>query len=400
MYISKAGVVGAGLMGSGIAQVISFSGLPVVLKDVSQERVDKGLAAAREVYQTRVKKGKMTPEELEQKMSLIQGSTSYDDFKDVDLVIEAAPEVLDLKCRIFADLGRACPENSILTTNTSSLSISAMARASGRPDKVAGYHFFYPAPVMKLIEIIPALQTSSETTDALVSFTESIRKLPVRVKECAGFLVNRLLMPYFGEALMCVEEGVDPRVVDQAMVGFGMPMGPIFLGDSLGVDICHHVAGVLADAYGPRATPPRLLPELFKEKMWGMKTGIGFYTYSDKPDRLKELVDRVGRRGKGGAFSVERLLYPMVNEAALCLDESIASPGDIDLSMMAGTGWPQPTQGLLHWADTVGVDTVLAGLRKFSKDLGPRFWPCQLLQRMVDAGWTGVKAKRGFFEYT
>jgi 3-hydroxyacyl-CoA dehydrogenase len=388
MYIYKAGVVGAGLMGSGIAQVVSYGGLPVVLKDVSVPLVERGWAAARAVYEARVKKGKMTAEELDKKMALIQATTSYDDFRDVDLVVEAVPEDLELKKTVLRELHQVCPPTTIFATNTSALSVTAMAAACGRPDRMIGLHFFYPAPVMKLVEVVSALQTSAEVVDAGFLFVESLRKLPVRVKECAGFLVNRLLMPYLGEAILMVEErAATPDAVDAACVAFGMPMGPFLLADTLGVDICTHTARVMARAYGPRAAIPSLLEKLYAERKWGVKSGAGFFAHGAPHHDLNAYLPAQPR---GTTFSLERMLYAMVNEAALCIDESIAAPSDIDLAMMAGTGWPQKTGGLLHWADAQGIERILERLRGWCRELGPRFWPAPYLVRLAEAG-------RGFF---
>ena len=196
MYIYKAAVIGAGAMGAEIAQVISFSGIPVLLKDVDTARVGAGMETIKKVYRRRVDRGKMTQDEMDKKMALVTGVTDYSQFKDVDLVVEAVPEKLGLKQQIFKDLDAATPESAILASNTSSLSISALGGATKRPHKVVGMHFFYPAHIMKLVEVIPGLETSEETTGDVIGFTESLRKLPVRVNECPGFLVNRVLMPY------------------------------------------------------------------------------------------------------------------------------------------------------------------------------------------------------------
>jgi 3-hydroxyacyl-CoA dehydrogenase len=402
MFIYKAGVVGGGLMGSGIAQVVSFSGLPVVLKDTSPELVDKGIKNIRAVYEGRVKKGRMSPEDVEKKMALVTGTTSWDDFKDVDFAVEAVFETMDVKRQVFAELDAACPSHAILATNTSALSISAIAAATKRPAQVVGMHFFYPAPVMKLVEVIPGLATSDDTVKATVEFTESLRKIPVKVKECAGFLVNRLLLPFLNEAAVALQEGAAPaKDIDAAVVKFGLPMGPFILMDTLGLDVCYHVAGTLHDSYGERARTPKIFEALYERKRFGQKNGAGFYIYDDRQDDLDAIVAECqkGTGVKGTPFSIERLLYPMVNEAALCVEEGVAGPQDIDVSMMAGIGWPQATGGVLHWADEVGLDAVLAGLEGFRKTLGPRFWPAPLLKRMVGAGYTGKKSKRGFFEY-
>lgn len=388
MYIYKAGVVGAGLMGSGIAQVISWSGLPVVLKDVSSTRVEAGLSSARRIYEVRVRKGKMTADELEKKMALISGTTSYEDFRDVDLVIEAVPEELDVKTRTFRELNEVCPPSAILASNTSALSVTALAAASGRPGRVLGLHFFYPAPVMKLVEVIPALQTAPEVVDTAVLFVEGLRKLPVRVKECAGFLVNRLLGPYLGEAVRMVEErAATPEEIDKACVGFGMPMGPFFLADTLGLDVCFHTAEVIAGAYGPRAEVPALLKRLYADGKFGVKSGAGFFQHGEGRHDLGAYLPE---RPAGTRFSLKRMLFGMVNEAALCIDASVAAPSDIDLAMMAGTGWPQASGGLLHWADAQGLPKIAAQLRAWCTELGPRFWPAPYLVRLAEAG-------RGFF---
>jgi 3-hydroxyacyl-CoA dehydrogenase len=403
MFIYKAGVVGAGAMGAGIAQVISFSGLPVVLKDTDDERVKKGLDMVRKVYQGRVDKGKMTASEMVQKMNLVTGSTSYDDFKDCDLVIEAVFESMKVKQQVFQDLEKVLPETAIMATNTSALSISQIASAVKRSEKVIGLHFFNPAPVMKLVEVIPGLQTSSETVDDTVAFAESLRKMPVRVKECAGFLVNRLLLPYLNEAAYALQEGSAPMdEMDKSLRGFGMPMGPFALLDMLGLDVCAEVSQILYDSFGPRMKAAEILGEMHKAGRLGTKNGIGFYVYDDsKKADLKPIVDGIQAKTgiKGTPFSPERFVFQMINEAAYCLEENVASPGDIDLAMLAGTGFPQDKGGPLHLADGIGVDLVLAKLQEFSKTLGPRFWPAPILKRMVAANYLGQKTKKGFFNY-
>ena len=257
MYIFKAGVVGAGTMGAEIAQVISFSGLPVVLKDVDQCMLDKGMETIRQIYQRRVDKGKMSPGEMADKLSLVEPALSYDSFGDVDIVIEAVPEKMSIKKAVLAELQAAVPETTLFASNTSALSISEMATASDRPTKVIGMHFFNPAHVMKLVEIIPGLDTAQETVDDVVMFAESLRKIAVVVQECPGFLVNRLLMPYLNEATYCLQEGTATAgEIDAAMVEFGMPMGPFTLMDMLGIDVCQYVGKYLYErvrpAHGPR----------------------------------------------------------------------------------------------------------------------------------------------------
>lgn len=403
MYIYKAAVIGAGAMGSGIAQVITYSGLPVVLKDVDQKSVDRGIEAIRKIYQSRVDKGKMTASELEQKMMLVTGAIDYSGFSDVDIVIEAIFEDLEVKRKLFQELETVCPESAIFASNTSSLPISAIAAGTKRPEKVIGMHFFNPAPVMKLVEVIPGLGTSQETIDDVVAFTESLRKIPIRVQECAGFLVNRLLMPYLNEAALALQEGSAPaKEIDEAIVAFGMPMGPFTLSDMIGIDVAVKVADILYDAYGPRVTPAEIWTALYEAKRYGTKSGSGFYEYGEeKKESLDAIIAKLQKQTgkKGTRFSVNRLMMPMINEAVISLQEGVATAGDIDIAMMAGTGFPQDKGGPLHYADQIGIDVVLSELQALTKELGPRFWPAPMLKRMVMGGYLGVKSGKGFFTY-
>ena len=406
MYIYKAAVIGAGAMGAEIAQAISFSGIPVLLKDVDQSRVDKGIEVIRKIYQRRVDRGKMTQDELEKKLTLVTGVTGYEGFKDVDLVVEAVPEKLDLKQQIFRDLDQSVPGSAVLASNTSSLSISALGGVTRRPHKVIGMHFFYPAHIMKLVEVIPGLETSEETTGDIVAFAESLRKLPVRVNECPGFLVNRILMPYLNEAAFCVQEGAaGARQIDEAMVEFGFPMGPFTLVDNLGFDVCREVVNVLLDAYGSRMQPAAIWERLYSLKRYGAKSGAGFYLYGERAGQPDAEADRViaelrAQQKTGTEFSVTRLVLPMVNEAIRCLEEQVCTAADVDLAVIAGLGFPQSKGGLLHYADEIGLQTVLSELERFAKRYGERFWPSPLLKRKVAAGHLGKQAKKGFFDYT
>jgi len=282
MYIFKAAVIGAGTMGAEIAQVISWSGLPVVLKDVDQKFVDRGMEKIKAIYDRRVKSGKMSQGEADSKLALVIPATDYREFKDVDIVIEAVPEKLDLKKRVFAELDQVCPSTTILASNTSALSISEMASATRRPPRVVGLHFFFPASVMKLVEVIAGRETSEETMDTAVEFIESLRKLPVRVKECPGFLVNRVLMASMTEVLKFQEETQTPYAeIDELMKAKGgVPMGPFTLSDTLGLDIALDVAYTLEKAYGERFSPTRSLVDLVKAGNLGTKTGKGFYNYT------------------------------------------------------------------------------------------------------------------------
>ncbi len=403
MYIFKAGVVGAGAMGAGIAQVISYSGLPVVLKDVDQAMLDKGVGHIRSIYESRVEKGKMSAGEMQSKLDLIIPTLDYGEFADVDIVIEAVPEKMALKQRIFQELDKVCPEGTIFASNTSALSITEMGRATARPHKVIGMHFFNPAHVMKLVEIIKGEDTDQETVDDLVAFTESLRKIPVVVKECPGFLVNRLLMPYLNEATLCLQEGAaTAQEIDDAMTAYGWPMGPFTLMDFLGLDVCYDVGEYLYSQYGERMKGAVLFEKLYKAGRYGEKVGAGFYGYGDNTDdAVKAMVAETSGGQKQSEFTPERLMYPLINEAAYAVQEGIADVRDIDMAMIAGTGMTVGGErmGPLALADKLGLDVVVAGLEDFEKKYGVRFHPADKLYELVKAGHLGEKTRSGFLEY-
>ena len=408
MYIFKAAVIGAGAMGAEIAQVISYSGLPVLLKDVDQAMLDKGMERIRKIYQARVDKGKLSPSDMDSKLSLITPTLDYSEFSDVDIAIEAVPEKMGVKRAVLNELAAALPESAIVASNTSALSISEMGQAAGRPSKIIGMHFFNPAHVMKLVEVIPGLDTAQETVDDVVTFTESLRKLPVVVQECPGFLVNRLLLPYLNEAVLALEEGeASANAIDQQMQAWGMPMGPFFLMDMLGLDVCADVGLYLEREYGDRMRGAALFPLLVAAGRLGEKSGAGFYGYGAETDEpVKDMIAELQSTGKvqpsGRPFEADRLIMPLINEAALCLQEHIAAPSDVDLAMVAGTGMTYGGErlGPLAVADRLGLDTVVAKLEGLQAAYGERFRPARLLRTKVRAGHLGQKSGRGFHEYS
>jgi 3-hydroxyacyl-CoA dehydrogenase len=402
MYIFKAAVIGAGAMGAGIAQVISFSGLPVVLKDVDQKFLDRGMEQVRTIYQRRVDKGKMSAGEMDSKMSLVIPTLDYSEFSDVDIVIEAVPEKKLLKQKIFAELDGICPEGTIFASNTSALSITEMGRATKRPHKMIGMHFFNPANVMKLVEIIKGESTDEETISDVVSFTESLRKIPVVVKECPGFLVNRLLMPYLNEATLCLQEGAaSAQDIDGAMREYGWPMGPFTLMDFLGLDVAADVGQYLSSQYGERMKGAEMFERLVKLGRLGEKSGAGFYSYGDQSDEPVKQIIAEFSAGRHTEFTPERLMYPMLNEAARCVEESIADTKDIDMAMIAGTGMTYKGDriGPLALADKIGIDALVNGLQDLEKKYGSRFHPGDKLYELVKEGRLGEKSKAGFLEY-
>jgi 3-hydroxyacyl-CoA dehydrogenase len=281
MFVFKAAVVGAGTMGGEIAQTIANAEIPVVLKDVDQKFVETGLEKARSLWQGRVEAGKLSEAERDQKLALITGTTTYEGFGDVDFVIEAVPERIGIKQTVFSELDQATPGHAILASNTSSLSITEMGEVTGRPDKVVGFHFFYPASVMRLIEVIEGEDTSPETVQAAVAFAQRIRKMPIRCGEAPGFVVNRILNSSVSELWRYQEEsGIDVKELDKIVADSkAAPMGPFFLGDLLGLDTVLHVAEHLRESYGERFYVHGQMQGLVAAGDLGAKTGKGFYEH-------------------------------------------------------------------------------------------------------------------------
>jgi 3-hydroxyacyl-CoA dehydrogenase/enoyl-CoA hydratase/3-hydroxybutyryl-CoA epimerase len=413
MWIFKAGVVGGGFMGAEIAQVITYSGLPVVVKDIDQSQLDLARKTVQDIYQRRIDKGKMTVGQVQEKLDLIEYTLDYGEFADVDIVIEAVPEVMKIKQQVFKELNEVCPPDTIFASNTSALSITEMASASGRPHRIAGMHFFSPAHVMKLVEVIPGAETDQDTVDTIEQFTQELRKIPVIVKECPGFLVNRLLVPYLNEAVLALEEGAaTAQEIDEAMgrSGFGWPMGPFILIDFMGLDVSADVAEYMAPFYGERLKPAKLFAELIEAKRFGEKAGAGFYTYAATDvEPLEGIIQRLQESGQvetGTRFTVDRLMMPFLNEAALCAQEGIANVNDIDMACIAGVGMQvnkdgeSVRMGPLEYMDDLGLDVVVEKLEALEKELGPRFHPVDILYQKVRAGNLGKKTGLGFMEHT
>jgi 3-hydroxyacyl-CoA dehydrogenase len=281
VFVYKAAVVGAGTMGGEIAHAIAGADIPVVLKDVDQKFVDQGIEKARSLWQGRVDAGKLDPDELERKLGLISGTTDYGQFGDVDFAIEAVPERMEVKQTVLSELDQVTPGHAILASNTSSLSITEMGEVTSRPDKVVGFHFFYPASVMRLIEVVEGDDTSAETVQAASNFAQAIRKLPIRCREAPGFVVNRILNAAVSELWRLQEQtGIDVTEVDKIVSeSKAAPVGPFYLADLLGLDTVLHVAEHLHQSYGARFFVPERIRELVAAGDLGAKTGKGFYEH-------------------------------------------------------------------------------------------------------------------------
>jgi enoyl-CoA hydratase/3-hydroxyacyl-CoA dehydrogenase len=406
MFVFKAAVVGAGTMGGQIAQTIAAAGIPVVLKDISEELVQAGLDEARNVTTGQVnklaEKGKITAEQaqaqIEQIMGRIHGSTSYEGFGDVDFVIEAVPEKMEIKQAVFAELDAATPGHAILASNTSSLSITEIGEATLRPEKVVGFHYFYPASIMPLIEIVEGDETAPETMVTAVAFAQAIRKQPITCAEVPGFVVNRILNAGTSEIWREQEQkGLSIKQIDEGVGAAGViPMGPYFLVNLLGLDTVLHVAEHLADSYGPeRFYIPKGMKKLVSEGKLGAKTaGEGFYDAQGEPNLPGENEPDV-------AELVELLLLKTFVEACLVLEEGVASHRDIDFGLMAGAGL-DPRRGLLPpfmKADVEGLDTILERLENATERHGERFTAPTILRRLVAQGRLGQKTGQGFYAY-
>src|SRR6266576_448670 len=359
--VVHAAVIGAGVMGSGIAQWLSSRGVTVILRDIAREQIDGGLANIEKTYADAVKRGLMTEQKAKEGRARICGSTAPMELRDVQFVIEAASEKIDVKKEIFRELAMEAGPKTIVATNTSALPVSALADVTVSPEHVIGLHFFNPVSRMKLVEVVVAKQTTDETRDRSLSFVRQIGKLPVVVRDSPGFLVNRVLFPYLLEAAELFESGMDAEQIDRALVEWGMPMGPLRLIDEIGVDITFDIGNTLEKAYGQRDHVPTVLLWLRDQQMLGRKTGAGFYKYEGKMQTPNEsraqwrVAAGGGDPGRGESSTKSqpassppataddialRLVLLTVNEAARCVEEKVVdSPEDADYGMILGTGF-------------------------------------------------------------
>lgn len=391
--VHKVGVLGAGIMGSGIAGAHIRRGIPVMMLDTSPQALEKGVAANARIMEARIGIGRMTPQEMVAALGRLSTTMTLAAMADCDVVIEAVVENEATKVQVYQELQKILPAEAILASNTSTISITRMARAVQRPENFAGMHFFNPVDRMQLVEVIRGEKTSDQTTVTLVALAKKIGKTPIVVKDCPGFLVNRILFPYMNEALAMLEEGADPRALDKAAVTFGMPMGPITLQDLVGLDTSLYAGRVVNTAYADRARPTRILDELVAAGRLGQKSGAGFYSYAkggkgaDDP-AFAAILDKVrtGRREFTPEEITDRLFLPMLVEASRTLEEGIVrEPGDVDMGLILGIGFPAFRGGILRWADTLGVKQVLEKLKRY-EGLGLRFHPTQHMRRLASEG--------------
>jgi 3-hydroxyacyl-CoA dehydrogenase/enoyl-CoA hydratase/3-hydroxybutyryl-CoA epimerase len=312
--------------------------------------------------------------------------------RDVQVVIEAASEKLEIKKKIFADLAANTSETAILATNTSALPIDELATSTGSPTRVVGLHFFNPVSRMKLIEVVVGPQTADEVRERALGFARQIGKLPVLVRDSPGFLVNRVLFPYLLDAAEMFQSGVSAEEIDRALLAWGMPMGPLRLIDEIGIDITVDIADTLEKAYGARDSAPGILRKMYEAKMLGRKSGGGIYKYEGKQQTPNEALQE-WRLHSGESVAAEdiahRLTFLMVNEAARCLEEKVvASPEDADYGMVLGTGFPVFRGGPLRYAESYGLKQMVAEMDDLRERSGDKFAPCDLLRKHSQDGTT------------
>lgn len=387
--IERAAVLGAGVMGGEITFLMSRHGLHVRLRDLKPEPILRSLAHARSLYDKEVSRHRLSRAEAERAMGWVEPTIDLSGMKRTDLVLEAVVEDLSVKQALFRQLEEIVPETCVFATNTSSLSVGAMAKGLRRPGRVVGMHFFNPATKMPLVEVIRVPGTEAGAVESVVALARRLGKTPVLVADAPGFLVNRVLMPYLVEAVGLVERGQRIPEIDRALRRFGMPMGPLELLDEIGLDVARKVAHVLVESFADRMPTVSLLDKLVAGGSLGRKTGLGFYAYANGRRRDVNPAVSAGATNAAGEAPeemVNRLVDAMVNEAALALDERVvARPEDVDLAMVMGTGFPPFRGGLLRYADAAGIGAIVGRLER-RQQAGATAGPCGRLQRMALGG--------------
>lgn len=392
--VERVGVLGAGVMGGGIAQLLAYRGFTVRLKDIKPEALALGLRHAQELFAKAVQRRRLDKREARRMHQRIAPALDYSGFGATQLVIEAVIERMDIKKTVLRET-EARLAGGILTSNTSSLSITEMQSALAQPANFCGMHFFNPVDRMPLVEIIRGAHTSDETVATVFAVARRLEKTPVIVRDGAGFLVNRILAPYLNEAGWLLADGVSVEAIDKALVEFGMPMGPVRLLDEIGLDVARHAATVMFEAFGTRMQPAPPMAALERSRRLGKKGGLGFYVYEDgKQKGVDESVYAelgITSRGREIARSElqSRCVFVMVNEAARILQDGVAAtPSDVDIGMIFGTGFPPFRGGLLKYADAIGTARIAETLDRYTRELGPRFEVAPLLREKARAGGT------------
>ena len=396
--VTTAAVVGAGTMGGGIAMVLANAGIPVLLKEADQAALDRGLGNIQKNYETSVKRGRFTPSFVDERLKLIQPTLSYDSFRNADMVIEAVFEGMALKKEVFAELDRVCKPGAILASNTSTLNIDEIASSTARPQSVVGTHFFSPANVMRLLEIVRGKASSKEVIATCMQLAKKIGKIGVLVGNCRGFVGNRMFHPYVRESVFLLEEGASVEAVDSALYVFGMAMGPLAVGDLAGLDVGWRIRKEYRHLEKPGIRQAFAGDRLCEMGRYGQKTGAGWYKYDENrraiPDpEVAELVRKwsveagIPQREISREEIVDRCVYALVNEGARILEEGYALRAvDIDIIYLNGYGFPAHRGGPMWYADTIGLGKVYDRVEEFHKKHGELWEPAPLLKRLAAEG--------------
>lgn len=393
--LARGAALGAGTMGGGIAWLMAEANMQPIMKDLTTDALNLGLKQSSQNFQGALKRKKITPDEFERKQRSITAQLDYSGFKKIDLVIEAVVENMDIKKKVFAETEKQVHLETLLTSNTSSLSVQEMSKALEHPERFAGLHFFNPVHLMPLVEIIIHDKIAPETIEALHKWVLRVKKTPVIVKDGPGFLVNRILMPYLNEAGFLLEEGVSVKDLDQAALNFGMPMGPARLLDEVGIDVAVKVGKVMHDGLGARAYPSKMSGKLSEKNFLGKKNSKGFYLYDEKgkvtgPNpEVEELLPKEKKKMSESELQM-RLFLPMINEAAAILKDGIVNTAsDVDLGLIFGIGFPPFRGGLLRYADSEGLDKIHNALKNFSETVDrERYTPSSYLTELVESKTT------------
>ncbi len=398
--VNSVGIVGAGTMGGGIAMVFANAGIPVLLKETDQEALERGLANIEKNYANSIKRGRFTQQFVDERLKLIRPTLDYSEFAAVDIVVEAVFESMALKKEVFTQLDRVCKRNAILATNTSSLNIDEIASATSRPQSVIGTHFFSPANVMRLLEIVRGAATSKEVIATCMQLPKKLGKIGVLVGNCMGFVGNRMFGPYRREAQFLVEEGAGVEAVDNALYDFGMAMGPLATGDLAGLDVGWRIRKEFRHLQKLGVRQAFVEDRLCELGRFGQKTGAGWYKYDEnrKPSLDPQVTDlirqwsseaHIQQREASAEEIVDRCIYTLVNEGARLLEEGIAFRSvDIDIIYLNGYGFPAYRGGPMWYADTVGLKKVCERIREFQQRHGNWWEPAPLLQRLAQQGKT------------
>ena len=400
--VKQAAVLGAGIMGGGIAYQSASKGTPIIMKDIADKALDLGMNEANKLLSKMVERKKLTPEKAGAILSTIRPTLNYGDFGNVDIIVEAVVENPKVKKSVLADVEKLVKPGTIIASNTSSISIEDLSTVMQHPENFLGMHFFNPVHKMPLVEVIYAPKTSKEAIATTVAYATAMGKTAIVVKNCPGFLVNRILFPYFGGWTALLRDGADFVKMDKVMEDFGWPMGPAYLQDVVGIDTSHHVGDVLAEGYPDRMNKSfkTAMDVMYENKRYGQKNGIGFYKYENDPKgkpvkkadpQTYELIKAVqpnGTKDFSDEEIIDRHMLPMIIETVRCLDDGIVeTPAEADMGLIMGVGFPPFRGGALKYADTIGMKTILEKCAKYAS-LGKLYEPTASMKKMAAEGKT------------